>query len=288
MVGRLMFAAIVAGTMVHASAQEPSLPEALAKAADYTGRYRTRASGISLEELLLLTEMGTTQRVPRRVASDLVLVNVTERLMSLRDPFAIDTRAVRDHQPRIIKALGEPTLASWQRVQEFTREGSYLFLANVVLWYSDPMLALRFVESDHQSRMTYRLEGRKRLNGVQVYGIGFKENREERRVYLLDTPDNPWSSGRIWIDPSTGAIHQTELWVQSDTAIARVQVTYGMDTKIELLVPREAGHTFEMREKGTGTTNMGSGGAGRVMTFESTAKYTNAQYTPIDLSRIAR
>ena len=224
MVSRLVLAAIAAGTMVHVPAQEPSLPEALGKAADYVARYRIKASGVSLEELLLLTEMGTTQRVPRRVASDLVLVNTTERLMGLRDPFALDTKAVREHQPRIIKALGEPTLASWQRVQEFAREGSYLLLANAVLWYSDPMLALRFMEVDHQPRMTYKLEGRKKIDGVQVYGIGFKENREERKVYLLDTPDNPWCSGRIWIEPATGAIHQTELWVQSDTAVARVQV----------------------------------------------------------------
>lgn len=288
MVRKVVLAAVAVGTMAHASAQEPSLPEALGKAADYVARYRTKASGVSLEELLLLTEMTATQRVPRRVASDLVLVNVTERLMGLRDPFAIDTKAVREHQPRIIRALGEPTLASWQRVQDFTREGSYLFLANVVLWYSDPVLALRFIEVDHQPRMTYKLEGRKKIDGVQVYGIGFKENREERKVYLLDTPDNPSCSGRIWIEPASGAIHQTELWVQSDTAVARVQVTYAMDAKINLLVPRDSTHTFEMHEKGTGIANMGVGGAGRAMTFESSAKYTNAQYTAIDLSRIAK
>jgi len=288
MVSRVVLAAVAAGTMVHLPAQEPSLPEALGKAADYVARYRTKASGVSLEELLLLTEMGTTQRVPRRVASDLVLVNVTERLMALRDPFALDTKAVREHQPRIVKALSEPTPTSWQRVQDFLHEGSYLLLANAVLWYSDPMLALRFIEPDHQRRMTYKLEGRKKIDGVQVYGIGFKENHEERKVYLLDTPDNPWCSGRIWIEPATGAIHLTELWVQSDTAVARVQVTYAMDAKINLLVPRDATHTFEMHEKGTGMTNMGAGGAGRGMTFESSAKYTNAQFTPLDLSKIGK
>jgi hypothetical protein len=150
------------------------------------------------------------------------------------------------------------------------------------------MLALRFIEPDHQGRMTYKLEGRKKIDGVQVYGIGFKENREERKVYLLDTPDNPWCSGRIWIEPATGAIHLTELWVQSDTAVARVQVTYAMDAKINLLVPRDATHTFEMHEKGTGMTNMGAGGAGLGMTFESSAKYTNAQFTPLDLSKIGK
>jgi hypothetical protein len=288
MARRALLAACVVAAMAQVSAQDVPLPDALNKAAAYVATYRPKVSGVSLEELLLLTEMGTTQRVPRRLSSDIVLVNINDRLMALRDPFAIDTKPMRERQPRIVKALGEPTLASWQRVQEFTRENAYQLLANVVLWYSDPMLALRFIDAENQSRMTYKLEGRKKLNGVQVQGIGFKEKQERGKVYLLGTPSNPAASGRIWVDPATGAIHQTELWIQSDEDVARIQVIYAPDAKLGLLLPRDASHTFESYEKGTGLTNMGAGGAGRRMSFEANAKYTNAQYTPIDLSKIAK
>jgi hypothetical protein len=288
MVRTVLVAAIAAGTLVHALPQEPAVPDLLGKGAGYVAQYRTKASGLAVDEQLLLSELSGQRPPPRRLASDLVLINVQERLMGLRDPYAIDTKAVRDRQARIVKALAEPTSAAWQQVQGFTREGAHLFMANVVLWYSDPVLALRFIEKEHQPRMTYKLEGRKKTNGVEVYGVGFKENREERKVYLLDTPDNPYSSGRIWIDPATGAVHQTELWVQSDTAVARVTVLYAPDAKLNLLVPREASHSFEMRERGSGIANMGSGGASNAVKYESNAKYTNAQLTPIDLARISR
>ena len=288
MVRMVLAAAIVAGTLVHASAQEPALPDALGKAAEYVAQYRLKASGLAVEEQLLLSDLATLRPVPRRLASDLVLVNIQERLMGLRDPFSIDTKAMRDHQPRIVKALAEPTMAAWQQVQAFTKEGAYHFIANVVLWYGDPVLALQFVEKQHQPRMTYKIEGKKKMNGVEVYAIGFKENREEKKIYLIDTPDNPSGSGRIWIDPATGAVHQTELWLQADTAVVRVTVLYAPDAKLSLLVPRESTQSFEARERGTGITNMGSGGATSSAKYESNAKYTNAQLTPIDLSKIVR
>ena len=289
MVRTVLAAAIAVGTLVHASAQQPTLPDLLGRGAEYVEQYRAKASGLAVEEQLLLSELTTQRPVPRRLASDLVLINVQERLTGYRDPFSIDTKAVRERQPRITKALAVPTMAAWEQVQGFTREGAYLFISNVVLWYSDPVLALRFIEKEHQARMTYKLEGRKKMNGVEVHGVGFKENREERKVYLLDTPDNPHSSGRFWIDATTGAVHQTELWVQSETAIARVTVNYAPDAKLNLLVPRDASHQFEMRERGSGLTNMGSSGHSvRSTKFESNAKYANPQLTPIDLARITR
>ena len=288
MVRLVIVAMLAAGTLVHASAQEPALPDALRKAAIYVDNYRLKASGLSVDEQLLLTELASVRPVPKRLASDLVFVNIQERLMSLRDPFSVDTKAIRERQPRITKVLAEPTRAGWQQVQGFTKEGAYHFMANVVLWYGDPLLALQFVEEQHQKRITYKIEGKKKMNGLEAYAIGFKEIREERKVYVIDTPDNPNASGRIWIDPATGAVHQTELWLQSDTAIARVTVLYAPDAKLDMLVPKESTQTFEARERGTGITNMGAGGANNSMKYEANAKYTNAQFTPIDLAKISK
>jgi hypothetical protein len=208
--------------------------------------------------------------------------------MGIRDPFAIDTKALREKQVRIIRALGEPTLAAWQRVQEYARENAFLMMSNVAVWYSDPMLALQFIETARQGTITYKLEGRKKINSVQVVGVGFKEKQADGKKYILGTPSNPSASGRIWVDPATGAIHQTELWIQSDTDVARISVVYTQDAKLNLLVPKDAQHTFEEYERGTGLANMGSGTPGRRASFESTAKYSNAAYTAIDLTKISR
>ena len=105
---------------------------------------------------------------------------------------------------------------------------------------------------------------------------------------MLGTPSNPQSSGRFWIDPATGAIHQTELWVQSDTDTARIQIVYAPDAKLGMLLPREATQTFESRERSAGLNSMSSSAAQSKLSFESTAKYSNATYVAIDLSRVVR
>ncbi|HXT71602.1 MAG TPA: hypothetical protein VN700_17730 [Vicinamibacterales bacterium] len=279
---------ILAATASSVSAQAPSLPDALTRAADYVAQYRSRVSGVSLEEQLLLTQMNINQAVPRRLTSDVVLVNITERLMGLRDPFAIDTKALREKQPRIVRELSDPTLAAWRRVQEFTRENAFLLASNVAVWYSDPMLALQFIEADRQSSITYKLEGGKRINNAQVIGVGFKEKQADGKKYILGTPSNPSASGRIWVDPATGAIHQTELWIQSGSDVARINVVYAPDPKLNLLLPRQANHTFEEYERGTGMSNMGAGTAGRRATFDASARYSNATYTAIDMTKIIR
>ena len=269
--------------------QDPPLADLLGKSAEYVAAYRTKVSGAALDEMFLLTELGASQmRVPRRVASDVVLINISERLMSIRDPYAIDTRPTREPGLRIVNTLKEPTAVAWQRVQTFAQEGAYLLLANAVLWYSEPTLALRFIEAAHQPRMEYKLEGRKKLNNIQTTGIGFKEIRGEGKAYLLGTPSNPYASGRFWVDPATGAIHMTELWIQSDVDTARVQVSYAPDPGLGFLLPRDAAHSFQSRERGTGMTSMGAGGTDRRLAFEANAKYTNPRYTPIDLSKIYR
>ena len=289
---RLVSAAILAVGVTALAAprgQDPSLADAIAQAGAYITSYRTKASGVALDELFLLTEVGGVKmQVPRRVSSDVVLLNIADRLFGIRDPYAIDTKPTRAPGLRVVSELKEPTAAGWQRVQQYAQEGAHYLMANVVLWYSEPTLALMFIETHNQAGIEYKLEGRKRINNVQTVGIGFKEKKAEGRKYLLATPSNPHSSGRIWVDPATGAIHMTEFWVQSDTDTARVQVNYTFDATLGLLIPKDAAHSFDERERGTGISSMGAGGAGRRMSFEGNAKYTNPRYTAIDLSRISR
>jgi hypothetical protein len=270
-----------AGTM-SVSAQEPSLADALAKTAKYVAEYRTKISGVTLEEQMMLIELhGTVMRVPRRLASDLVFVNTGSGLVTLRDLFAIDTNPTRERTPRITNLLAEPTAVGWQRAQDYQRQGVHHFLADVVWWGSEPSSVLRFVDPEFHSRITYKLDGRKRIQGVQVIAIRFTETEERGRTYLLGSPGNARCLGRFWIDPATGAIHQTELWVESNTETVRGQTTYAVDPALGWLLPKEAGHTFDAREKGTGFNAVG-----RRLSLESTTKFRKPRYTKIDLSRI--
>lgn len=268
--------------------QSPALHATLNRGAEYVLQYAGRVSGTTLEELMLLSENTGNRLVPpRRISSDVLLVRLNQdgRIFGLRDPYAIDTKPLRERELRIANALGEPTPEAWQRAQGHAREHAAYLGHNVVLWFSDPSLALQFIAPHNHARLTYKLEGNRRMNDTPVVGVGFKENEEAGRGYLLDTPGNPIASGRFWIDPATGAIHQTELWVQSKSDTARIVVSYAPDKALGILLPKEANGTFEWRQEAT-SGNVGTH-ASRI-SFEASTKYSNPRHKPIDLSRIAR
>jgi hypothetical protein len=280
---------ISAAVALHA--QRPAAPslEALVRAgATYVQAYASRVSGTTTEELMLLSEVtGSSLTPPRRLSSDVVLVRTSEdgRLAGLRDLYAIDTRPVRERLPRIVTALVEPTIANWQRAQSHAREHAAYLGHQVVVSFSDPVLALQFITEGNQPRITYKIEGNKRMNDTAVVGVGFKEQVQRGRPVLLDTTEGHVASGRFWIDPVTGAIHQTELWLQSDAETTRLRVSFSPDSIRGVLLPTEASGTFEWREPAT-AGNIGR--PGRRLTLESMAKYSNPRYTPVDVSRIHR
>ena len=284
-------AAVVAGLVLatgpSSASQAPSVDELVTAAASYVAVYAAKVSGVTLDEALMLTENSMTTRgtVPQRVSSDLILLNLGGEILGMRDVYAVDTRAVRPKETRIARVLAEPTPATWQTAQQYAREHAVYLRANVVLWFSDPALVLRCLKPQHRTRLTFKLEGSKRMNGAQVYGLGFKETDKDPSASILQMPDNPLASGRFWVEPGTGRIHQTEFWPQSATDTARVQVQYASDEKLGVLLPRSASHTFETRERGTGISGTGGGGNSTRLNFESTATYSNPRYTPIDLSR---
>ena len=271
------------------AAQAPSVEELVTAAESYLDTYASKVSGVTLDELLLLAENSMTIRgtVPQRVSSDLILLNVAGELLGMRDVYAVDTKPVRPKEPRIALLLAEPTHAKWQTAQQYSREHAVYLRSNVVLWFSDPALVFRCLKPAYRTRLTFKLEGSKRMNGAQVYGVGFKETDKDVSASVLQMPGDPLSSGRFWVEPGTGRIHQTEFWPQSATDTARVQVQYAPDEKLGVLLPRSASHTFETRERGTNIDRTGDGYSTR-LNFESTATYSNPRYTPIDLNRMGK
>jgi len=282
------------GTVIGLSAstpseQAPTVADLLKRVGEYVEDYPARVSGVSLDEQFVLTELQATQiRGIKRIGTDLVLVNPSSGLMAIRDVYSIDTLATRPHEPRVIRLLAEPTVANWDRAQAHAQEFAQHFMADIVLRYSDPILALKFVMPEYQPKSTFKIEGQRKKNNVQLTSLGFKENRLKTGTYVLNTPSNAAGAGRFLIDPATGEVHQTELWVESDYEIARVTVSYLPHASLKLLLPREANHEYEARLRLESGSSMGIGGNRQVIQFESRATYDKATYTKVDLTRIAR
>jgi len=282
-------------------AQPAALQDVLTRAGEYHTSYTQKISGVSLEEQLqLMNVSGGSTRSIVRISADVVLVNASGQAEALRDVYAIDTRPTRERTPRILQLLGapaQPSIQDWQTAITYPGKETVYFLLDIVVKTNEPTTALQFIAAANQPGMKYKLDGRKTMNKVAVVGVRFEEIEARGRKYLLGTRSNGRATGRFWIDPLTGAIHQTELWVDSRqertySEHATVAVTYTPHEALGLLLPSVmTGSHEEFDASGMQQIQTGvSGGAdadGRI-TLQSRAQYSNATFAAIDLTKFRR
>ena len=276
--------------------QTPHLPDLLRLAADYHADYVTRVSGASLDEQYQLIDVtGGKMQAVTRISSDLVFVNLNGGVTALRDAYAIDTKPLRARAARITSLLAAPatpSLRDWETVIRFPAESSVYFALDIILKVNEPTTALRFVAASTQPSLKYKLQGQKKINGIQTVGLNFDEPAEQDKKYLLGTRANARASGRLWIDPATGAVHQTDLWLDSKGESANVTVKYTAHPALGLLLPSETNEQYEEREAASGprddSRGVPSGRAGSRISFQAQAKYSKPAHAPIDLRNLKK
>ena len=105
---------------------------------------------------------------------------------------------------------------------------------------------------------------------------------------MLGTRSNARATGRFWVDPATGAVHQTELWLESKGESANVTVKYVVHAALSLILPAETNETYEEREAATGPRDFNNragntGRAGSRISYQASAKYSKPTYSPNNL-----
>jgi len=287
-----MAAALTAGVLaatppVHE--QKPALEDVLARAADYHAAYATRISGVTLEERYNLIQLvAGRMQTPDRFTSDVVLLNVNGRILSLRDPFAIDNKPLRERTPRITDLLVQPTADGWRRAQDYAAEQHFRFLSDLILALNDPTLALQFLAPGMQSKVAFKLEKHETMNGAPVVRVGFSEIAAPETPFALRTRGNASASGRLWIGVADGAVHKSELRAASATESVVVTVSYAKDATLDQWLPKKMNETYQWKELDDVLSNRDVGAYGARLFFQADASYSNPRYTPIDLSKMRR
>jgi hypothetical protein len=263
--------------------QTPDVDSVRKAAQAYAQKYLTMVSGVGLDEILILNNTsGGTQNAPERINADMLLVNFGGILTGLRDPYAVDTKKLRDHQPRVAQALAKPTQENVDLAQKYVREHAAYLGHNLVVWYTDPVLSMQFLMPDNEKKLTFAVEGSKKFGGVQCVGLTFKEAADGPHV-LDQIPGNAQSRGKIWVDPATGTVYQTELQVQSDTDVVQVQIVFAQDKALGWVLPSKSSFNLVWREFGN-RFNSTVGGGNQKISFEGNAEYSKATYSKIDLN----
>ena len=277
------------GLTLTPAAQKPDIGDILARAADYHDSFASRTSGVSLDEHYIFIQVTAGRmHTPMHFRSDVVVLNVNGRVLSLRDPYLLDNVPLRERKPRIVDILREPTSAGWNSAQKYAAESHFRFVADVVLALNDPMLALRFISRDLQPKLTYKFEGMKKLDGEEVASIGFKETGNRETAFTLGTRGNAAASGRFFVDPASGTIRKTELWANSATEAVVSTVTYARAAELDLWLPAKMTQTFEWKELDDVHSNRNVGAYGARLFFQANATYETPTLTAIDLSKMRR
>ena len=288
---RFAIAACLLFTLVSSPAigQELPLTDLLARAAEYHASYRARVSGASVEEHYSLTRVvAGRMETPIRFVSDVVLLNVNGRITGLRDPFTVDNVRLRERESRIVNLLTEPTLEGWKRAQAYAAEQNFRFLFDLILQLNDPAIALQFISSEMQPKMTFKIEKQEKLDGVPVVRIGFKENAEVGKGAVLGTGGNAVAAGRLWIDPATGAVLKTELWANSPNESVTNTVVYAKGKELDLWLPSKMTENYSWKEMDDVASNRSVGAYGQRLTFQTNVIYSNPRHSPVDLTRVRR
>jgi len=257
------------------SAQNEPAPGALLQsAASYLSTFAPRVAGVTLEETYTMLEVAATWVLStRRIVSDVVLADVDGKVAAVRDPFLLNGNPLRERTPRIAALLARPTPAAWTQVRAYASESIRYFHTDLVVLLNQPTLALQFVAPDNQARVAYALDGRRRINGIEVWALRFEELKSPEADYILKTPGKAAASGRLWIDPATGRIHRTELAMKSATEFARIDVDYARDAPLDLWLPSSMIDTYETSEVVSTGRSMERGTSRRFL--ECRATYSN-------------
>src|SRR5476649_2700576 len=115
-------------------------------------------------------------------------------------------------------------------------EGARFNIGTIRRNFNDPMLPLRFLESETQRRFTFALTGQETVDGIATSKVTFDEQAQP--TFIQDGTRNLPSHGIRWMTDD-GRVLRTRFDVREPdrglTAI--IIVSYRQDPKLEMLVP---------------------------------------------------
>jgi len=189
----------------------------------------------TVQEAMALGSRSRPQFERVVLVSDFLLVQVPgEGWMPFRDVFERNGQKLRDREERLAKLfLNGTSRSSFDQARQIMLEGARYNIGSIERTINLPTLPLVFLTPGLREGFRFEVVKRDPEEGTVV------EYHEVRRpTYVSDRQghDMP-STGRFWLDESTGAIRRTELDVVHTSVEAHIKVSYRFDDGLALWVP---------------------------------------------------
>jgi hypothetical protein len=236
-------------------AQPPDVEAVVDKARDYVAAYERDFVGVVAEEAYRQEAKGGTResaagfpvevRSQRRdLKSDVLLVRAPagDRWQQFRDVFEVDGKPVRDRPERLAKLFLQPSPTAQQQVEAIVTESARYNIGGVNRNVNLPTLALAALEPDNRPWFTFTGSRKKDSPAGPTWELEYREQRMGTLIRTAGDQAMP-SRGRFLVEGATGRVLSSALVAESPQLRAQIDVTYGAEPALGLLVPRE------MREK---------------------------------------
>ena len=210
---------------------------------DMAGAYQLRFVGdfenVVAEETYV-QEMSTPRR-KRTIKSDYLFVRYpdVEGLMTLRDPFEVDGKAVRDSTSadRMMKLFTSPVPNAILRARALAEEGARYNLLDIGT-LNNPVLTMVFLQRNYRPRFRWNLSGIDKNLGPNVRTVHFEEFRVPS-ILKAGANQDLLTRGLIWVDEQTGRVVKTRVQIGPSRIPPEIVTTFRHDDGLDIDVPGE-------------------------------------------------
>jgi hypothetical protein len=246
---RVLTTLLLAGSVcVEASARQTpgpaSLQTVLQRAGEYVITYERGLSTIVADEEYMQTSSELADSMARaktrRLRSDVLTVRgEAGQWIGFRDVYEVDGQPVRDRNDRLARLFLEPHADALTLADRIATESARFNLnPGLSRTINLPLLALQFLRPLNQPRSEFKTAGTKVIAGKTTIVVTFQERATPR---LIQTNDNAAATGRFWIEPESGRVLETELFISTSrrpyAVTALIHVAYGEDQRLNFWVP---------------------------------------------------
>jgi hypothetical protein len=284
---------IVVGSVASVVTQKPVAPtlaSVMADAAGYLDVYEEKFGAVACEERTHeIAAIGSSGG--RYVRSDVALIgSEAAGWLTFRDAFEVDGNPLRVRDTRLVDVLGGPPAAALEGARRINNEGArqHVGSQNVNRAINGPMLALLFLRRANQARSAFVFGGMKSVNGSQAALVTFTERSMPR---VLKSADDAPVTGKLWIQPGTGRVVQTELSMKSIGGqplvgspvgvTVRIVVRYADQPELGIWVPIRLDEDYEIMPRGQSANST-------PQTYSGRAEYSRFRRLAIDVRAIGR
>lgn len=247
-------------------AQEPSLPQVLARATEYVEELHAQLSGVVMEERyqqrasLRGFRFGADSFERVTLRSDYLLVRPegSERYFGFRDVFEANGSRVRDREERLVQLFLDGATTVNEQVQGVLTSSARYNVGDIQRNTNTPTLALLFLRQSYKPRFEFeRVRDRSPSLGIDepdrrtdVWVVGYRETWPTSVIRRRRGGNLP-ARGRYWIEPATGRVLVTELVLEDDDVDSLVTVRYEQPEQLDHLVPAEMRERYNNRRSGS-------------------------------------